>query len=97
MTVWYPLHKSNELEKLFFEQVSQGVPEFIKKWQVFFTQDGKNGGKVYHLIMVEPGKVDEGLFHINQVNGPLSAIEGFCYKVEPLIGMKDAIRLLGRT
>ena len=95
MTVWFPVHKTQELSELFFKQVALGLPPFIKKWQVFFGQDGPKGGKAYHLIIVERGKVDEGYKLIHKMNQPMSEIEGWNCKIEPLLGMKDAAELMG--
>ncbi len=97
MTVWYPLHKTQEISELFFKQVAKGLPPFIKKWDVFFGQDGLEGGKVYHLIMVETGKVDEGYKYINKINQPMAAVEGWNWKIEPLLGMKDVVEVTKRS
>jgi hypothetical protein len=91
MTVWFPLHKTQELSEIFLKQSAKGLPPFIKKWQVFFGQGSPKGGKSYHLIMVEKGKVDEGYKFINKMNRPMTDIEGWNCKIEPLSGMKDAM------
>ena len=93
MTIWYPLHKSRELRKIFVKQLAKQQPEYIKKWQIFFTNDGPNGAKAYHLIMVEPGHVDEAAFFINQMNAPMFDVEGFSFKIEPLLGVSDALKI----
>ena len=94
MTVWFPVHKTQELSELFFKEVSKGLPPFMK-WQVYFGQDGPKGGKAYHIIKIDKGKVDEGYKLIHKMNQPMSEIEGWNCKIEPILGMKDAAELMG--
>ncbi len=93
LTVWYPGDKTKEVGKKFFDTAGK-LPPFIKKWQAFGSSDGLDGMKAYHLIMTERGKGDEALFEINKVIMPFLEIKGYKAKIETLMGMTDAAKLM---
>ncbi len=93
LTVWYPFNKIKKMAKLML-QVPK-LPSYIKKWQAFATADGEKGIKAYNLIMVE-GNSDEAVIFIVQSQLPFTeAIEGYSYKIEPVMGTKDSLKALG--
>ena len=47
--------------------------------------------------MVEKGNADEALLEISKIIAPFWKIEGFAMKIEPVMGMKDAIKVLGKS
>ena len=93
LTVWYPGDKTKEVGKKFFDAAGK-LPPFIKKWQAFGSSGGLDGMKAYHLVMTERDKGDEALFEINKMLVPFLEIEGYKIQIEPLMGMKDAAKLM---
>jgi len=62
----------------------------IKRWQIFYTSDGKDGLKAYHLIMTETEKADDTIKEIIKQFMPMYKVEGFRYKIEILLSLSDA-------
>jgi hypothetical protein len=94
LTVWYPPNKSTDLAKLYLKQ-PRDIP-FITKWRVFNTYaGGLKGGKQYHLIYTERGKMEEAGGELNKFFIPFLNIEGFRILFEPLMGVSDSMTLLG--
>lgn len=96
VTQWIPYHKTEEWFEA-FKKVAGKLPSFIKKWQTFATPDVARGIKGYNVIMVEKGNADEALVEIAKLFAPFWKIEGFAMKIEPVMGMKDAIKVLGKS
>ncbi|NVM01247.1 MAG: hypothetical protein HWN67_02850 [Candidatus Helarchaeota archaeon] len=94
LTIWIPPDKGKEAMEKSMKIISAGMPKFIKKWQIYTTNDGLNGTKAYELIFTEKGRADEALLEISKVIVPLAEIEGTRYKLETLFGMKDTIATL---
>ncbi|MFW9789069.1 MAG: hypothetical protein ACFFE2_07890 [Candidatus Thorarchaeota archaeon] len=92
LTVWYPNPKTKEVTKRTIG--APQLPDYIKKWQVFGTPDGKNGTKVYNLIMVEKNKSDEALIYITKLLNEFTDIDGYVWKIEPCMGVQDALKAL---
>jgi len=94
LTVWYPPDKSTDLAKLYLKQ-PRDIP-FVTKWRVFNTYaGGLKGGKQYHLIYTERGKMEEAGGELNKFFIPFLNIEGFRILFEPLMGVSDSMALLG--
>lgn len=91
VTELIPGHKLKEVVKNF--KIPK-LPEYFKKWEFYFTPDGPSGVKIYNLIMVERGKGDEALLEITKLYNRESQLEGYSWKIETLIGLKDAITTL---
>ena len=72
-------------------------PSYIKKWQTFALPDEDRGFKGLNIVMVEKGNADEGLIAISKVIAPFWKIEGFAMKVDTLLSMRDAIKVLGKS
>lgn len=92
LTVWTPYNSTEKMLKLNLKFAK--MPSFIKKWLVFSTADGKKGIKVYNIIYVEKGKVDEAVLYITKVQQEYTEIDGYVYKLEPVLGMTDLQKLI---
>ncbi|NVM03151.1 MAG: hypothetical protein HWN67_12485 [Candidatus Helarchaeota archaeon] len=86
LTAHYPTNKAVEIGKKSLEAIKIKHPSYIKKWYMLSTLNGVKG---YHLIVVEKGKVDEASVYISKILAPFSEIEGFRWKIEPLLEMTD--------
>lgn len=96
VTQWTPYNKTNEWFDT-FGKVQGKIPSFIKKWQMFATPDEGRGIRGYNLIMVEKGNADEALVEISKLVAPFWKIDGFAMKIEPLLGMTDAMKVIGKS
>ncbi len=92
LTAWYPYPKTKEVVKKTISATQ--LPDYIKKWQAFGTPDGNNGMKVYNLIMVEKDKTDEALLFISKLQSEFTDIDGYVWKIEPCMGVQDALKVL---
>ena len=95
-TQWIPFNKTEEWSKIYLNLTSKPLPSCIKKWQTFGCVDGERGIKGYNLIFVEKGKVDEAAVEISKLMLPFYEMEGFAWKLEPLMGMSDSLAALGK-
>ena len=93
LTIWTPPDKGKEVINKFSKAAEKGFPKSIKKWQIFTVSDGLDGAKGYELIFTEKGQADEALVAIHKILAPFAEIEGYRYKIEPLLGMKDTLKL----
>ncbi len=94
LSVWYPPDKSSDIAKLYLKQ-PRDIP-FVTKWRVFNTYaGGLKGGKQYHLIYTERGKMEEAGGELNKFFIPFLNIEGFRILFEPVMGVSDSMALLG--
>lgn len=96
VTQWTPYNKTDEWFET-FQKVRGKLPSFIKKWQTFAAVDEDRGIKGYSIVMVEKGKGDDAMIAIADLLVPFWKIEGFSMKIEPLYGMRDAIKSLGKA
>ena len=88
VTNWYPSHKAEEVTNI-QQNVPQQLPPYIKKWQLFGMPDGKRGAKVYGLVFTDPEKVEEAGRYIAKIMGLFSEVEGYTWRIETLMGIKD--------
>ena len=65
------------------------MPDYIIKWRSFSTADGKNGVKSYNLVYVADDNVAEAEIYIVKLQQEFVNIEGYAYKIEPLMSMRD--------
>jgi len=91
-----PSNKTEEWRKCFSGFAGKPLPSCIKKWQSFLCFDS-DGSKGYNLIYVEKGKGDEGLLEITKMMAPFCDIEGASWQLEPLLGVADALKVLGKN
>jgi hypothetical protein len=94
VTIWYPPYKINEVTDKF--KVTK-MPDSIKEWKIVGTGDGPKGMKVYHSIIIEKGKVDEGMEYVMSTIIPFLNIEGYTYKIEPVMGVREVYKLIGKS
>jgi len=97
VTQWYPTNKAKEIMALFLKASKVPMPSFIKKWQIFTVPDSERGFKGYNLIMTEKDKGDETLMYITKTFHPFWDIEGFSLRIETLLGIKDVVKVMGKT
>jgi len=93
VTNWYPPHKANDVVKI-QQGVPQQLPPYIKKWQLFGTADGKKGYKGYGIVYTDPEKVEEAGLYIAKIMSLFDDVEGYTWKVEPLMSMSDLQKLV---
>ena len=91
-----PYSKTEEWSKFFLKATAAPLPSCIKKWQTFACNDGEHGIKGYNLIFTEKG-VDEAGAEISKVILPFWEIEGYGWKLEPLMGIADSFKVLGKA
>ncbi|MBW1863270.1 MAG: hypothetical protein JRJ02_12990 [Deltaproteobacteria bacterium] len=95
-TYTMPSNKTEEWWNCFSGFTEKPLPSCIKKWQTFSCLDG-DGTKGYNLISVKEGKGDEGLIEISKLMGPFLQIEGASFKLEPLMGVTDSLKVLEKS
>ena len=95
-TQWTPYNKTDEWIEA-FRKVQGKLPAFIKKWQTFSTSDEERGLKGYNIIMTDKENVDEAMIEISKLTAPFWKIEGFAMKLEPLLTMKDSLKVIGKS
>ena len=95
VTIWYPSDKVKIVADKFVKASKEPLPDYIKRVQIYMTPDGPKGMKSYQVYMSEKGKGDEALFYINKILVPFMGIEGYEWKIENLMGVKDSFKLLG--
>jgi hypothetical protein len=95
-TYTLPGSKTEEWAKCSMEMADNLLPSCLKEWKVFSCAggDGFSGFKGYHLIFAEKGKGDEALVEINKRMFPFCMIEGSSWKLEPLMNVTDAFKVL---
>ncbi|UCD00723.1 MAG: hypothetical protein JSV23_07470 [Promethearchaeota archaeon] len=69
-------------------------PEYIIKWRVFSTADGKKGVKSYNLVYVEDANIAEAEIYMVKLQQEFTQIDGYVYKVESLLSMSDYQKVL---
>jgi hypothetical protein len=94
-TQWIPHNKAEEFSKIFSKVINNPIPSCIKKWQTFSSGDGENGMKGVNIIYSEKGKGDEALIEITKIIAPFWEIEGYRWKLEPLMSVSDSMKVMG--
>jgi hypothetical protein len=95
-TQWLPYNKTEEWAEIFLKVNQKPLPSCIKKWQTFSSADGENGIKGINIIYTEKGQGDEALVEISRLILPFWAIEGYRWKLEPLYGVSDSLKVLAK-
>ena len=93
-TQWIPHNKTEQWSMIFMEARKKPLPSCIKKWQTFSSADGENGIKGINIIYTERGQGDEALVEITKMIMPFWEIEGYRWKLEPIIGVSDSMKVL---
>ena len=91
VTTWAPFHKANEGASI-VSKISK-LPPYITKWRMFNAADGKKGGKTYNIVYVDDSRIAEAGLYISKVMSLFYEIEGFCWKIEPLMSQRDAVKV----
>lgn len=95
-TYTMPTNKTEKWLKCFNNMTSNPLPSCIKKWLTYSCSDC-DGTKGYNLIYAEKGKGDEALIEISKLMFPFCQIEGSSWKLEPIMGVKDSLKVLGKS
>ncbi len=95
-TFTLPGSETEEWTKCSIEMATNPLSSCLKKWQMFSCSggDGHSGFKGYNLIFAEKGKGDEALIEINKRMLPFCQIKGSSWKLEPLMSVTDAFKVL---
>jgi len=88
-----PYDKTEEWKKCMLDIAANPPTVGIKKWRTFSRPD-EFGYKGYNLIYTEKGKGDEALLEIAKTMFPLTQIEGTSWKLEPLLGVPDSLKVM---
>lgn len=92
ITVQHPFNKIEEVTKIAMRYTK--FPEYIIKWRVFSTADGKKGVKSYNLVYVEDANIAEAEIYMVKLQQEFTQIDGYVYKVESLLSMSDYQKVL---
>ena len=93
VTAWYPCDKIKTLMAAF--KKAPKLPNYIKKWQTFGAADGNIGYKGYNLIFVEEKASDEAAIFIAKMQQHfVENVQGYMWKIEVLMSVKDALKVL---
>ncbi|KKL76349.1 hypothetical protein LCGC14_2045770 [marine sediment metagenome] len=92
LTVWYPFNKAQEVMNVASKYTT--FPESITKWRVFGTAAGKKGVKSYNIIYIKDDKIADAIAYIARLQQEFTdTIDGYVYKVEPLLSMSDILKI----
>lgn len=92
----YPAHKATELGKI-LPKLSK-LPDFIKQKDLYITASNDNGEiKAYGLYECPDDKAHEAFIGITKRLTGYFVVEGFKFKIEPLLTVKEALPLIGLT
>jgi hypothetical protein len=95
VTMTYPPDKATEIGKTFMGLPK--LPSFVKLVHVLLTAAGESGIKSYTLYEIENKKAYEGLMAIGNRYVLYNNIDGFRYRLEPLVTAEEALPMLGLT
>ena len=93
LTMWFPFNKANEAAQITAKITK--LPPYIKKWIRLSAADGKEGAKVYNIIYIDDNKMVEAGLYITKLASIFNEIEGFCWKVEPVMSVRDTLKVPG--
>jgi len=88
-----PPHHATEGAKIFASGKLPKLPDFVKLKQILITADLKIIS--YAIYEVEDSKYFEGMKAINNRYVPYFEVEGYEYKLVPVLEMKDALSMVG--
>ena len=94
-TYTMPSNKTEEWMKCISDMAANPLSSCIKKWQTFSCSDG-DCFKGYNLILTDKEQADEAFVEVSKVIFPFCQIEGSSWKLEPLVGVPDALKVLGK-
>jgi hypothetical protein len=91
--MWFPFNKTEKGAQIASKMIK--LPPYITKWIRLNAADGKKGAKVYNIIYIDDSKIVEAGFYISKVASMFNEIEGFCWKVEPVMSVRDSLKVAG--
>ena len=97
LTAWFPAHKAVDVGKRYLE-VRKKYPDdrsLAKRAAPPLVSRFQNGFKIIGIFKVKQGKLDELILRIMEGLTMLNDIEGYNYKIEPLISIEEAMPMLG--
>ncbi len=92
VTAKYPSHKGNELVELYLSGKAAKYPDFVKRIHGWVVMD--YGAKNYAVYEVPDDKLYEGIKAIAKRYSTYTTVEGYKYKIEPLLEITEAIQLV---
>lgn len=93
VTAKYPLHKAEEMGKAFIGGKIPETADFVKRINIFVVADFNI--KIYALYEMPDDKLYEGLKSIATRYSGYRNIEGFKWKMEPLMTAQEALPMIG--
>ena len=93
VTAIYPLHKSEEVGKAFTSKSVPDAADYVKRINIFVVAELDI--KIYTLYEIPDDKHFDGLKSLNARYAGYRTIEGFKYKIESLMTVKDALPMIG--
>ncbi len=90
--LWYPSSKSKSLFEIAMKMGK--MPDYVKKWQVLQTAEGKEGIKQYNIIHVEKNRGDDAIVEISKIMRPFIELDFVEAKLEVLIGVQDSRKIM---
>ena len=90
---WYPLDKAEETGKIFISGKLPDYAEGVELVHMFFSAQGEIEG--YSIYKIENDKLFEGLKSITTRLATYRSVEGYRYKLIPLLEAQDCLPMIG--
>ncbi len=91
LTMWFPLTTGGKAAEI-TSKITK-LPPYITKWIRLSAADGKNGAKVYNIVYIDDNNIPEAGLYLSKLASMYYEIEGFSWKVEPVMSVRDAARI----
>ena len=91
--LWYPSSMSKDLINI--AKKMPKMPDYVKKWQILQTGEGKKGLKQYNIIHIEKNHGDDAIVEISKMMKPFIDHEHVEAKIEVLVSARDAMKIMG--
>ena len=92
-TFTMPYDNTEKWKKCILDLAANPPTDGIKKWRTISCTD-ELGYKGKNLNNTEKGKDDEALLEIAKTMYPFTKIEGASWKLEPLMGIPDSLKVM---
>lgn len=89
VTSKYPLHKADEVIKVFLEKKLPEVPDYMKRISIWGVADF--GPKNYSVYEVPNDKLHDAILALATRYNGFRKIKGFKYKIEPLATVEESL------
>ena len=93
VTSRYPLHKASEIGQAFVEKTVPEVADFVKRINIWVVSDFDI--KIYALYEAPNEKFFDALVSVSTRYAGYRSIEGFEFKVEPLLTVQESLPMIG--